>query len=349
MSLRVDFVETTRRWRGALPARTLARQAIAAALGESGVALRRGAEVSVHLSATRRYRRSTRNGAGKDAPTNVLSFPAADPARVGESKLLGDVLIAFETVVREAEEEGKTLADHFRHLVIHGFLHLLGLRSHRGRRRPRRWRRWRRARSRGSASPIPMPSVNSTDARPMSEVDKAEREPSGRAGPWPVRAAARPAGPRRRIGARRHRGRARGRRHQRRLHAARARDPEERARAARRPRRRRDGAARRHHRAWPSTTPLSEVLALFRTAGHSRLPVFGETLDDPQGMIHIRDFVDFLASEPKFGLAPEGSQSARHEQPSGVEIGMDMPLVGRADPAASPLRAAARCPRSISW
>ena len=66
--------------------------------------------------------------------------------------------------------------------------------------------------------------------------------------------------------------------------------------------------------ALPSTTPLSEVLALFRTAGHSRLPVFGETLDDPQGMIHIRDFVDFLASEPKFGLAPEGSQSARHER-----------------------------------
>ena len=56
-------------------------------------------------------------------------------------------------------------------------------------------------------------------------------------------------------------------------------------------------------------TPLSEVLALFRTAGHSRLPVFGETLDDPQGMIHIRDFVDFLASEPNFGLAPEGSRA----------------------------------------
>jgi CBS domain containing-hemolysin-like protein len=75
-----------------------------------------------------------------------------------------------------------------------------------------------------------------------------------------------------------------------------------------------------------SDTPLSEVLALFRTAGHSRFPVFGETLDDPQGMIHIRDFVDFLASEPKFGLALPNSPSPVRERMAGVEIGMNMPL-----------------------
>ncbi len=77
--------------------------------------------------------------------------------------------------------------------------------------------------------------------------------------------------------------------------------------------------------ALPSDTPLGEALALFRTAGHSRLPVFGETLDDPQGMIHIRDFVDFLASEPKFGLTP-ASAAAKPERPDGVEVGMGMPL-----------------------
>ena len=49
-------------------------------------------------------------------------------------------------------------------------------------------------------------------------------------------------------------------------------------------------------------TPLREVLGLFRTAGHSRLPVYEETLDDPRGMIHIRDFMVFLASDPRFGL-----------------------------------------------
>src|SRR5215213_9712405 len=40
---------------------------------------------------------------------------------------------------------------------------------------------------------------------------------------------------------------------------------------------------------------LGNLLNLFRTAGHSRLPVYGETLDDPKGMVHIRDFLDFIA------------------------------------------------------
>jgi CBS domain containing-hemolysin-like protein len=42
-------------------------------------------------------------------------------------------------------------------------------------------------------------------------------------------------------------------------------------------------------------TTLGDLLGLFRTAGHSRLPVYGDTLDDPKGMVHIRDFLDFLA------------------------------------------------------
>ncbi len=74
-------------------------------------------------------------------------------------------------------------------------------------------------------------------------------------------------------------------------------------------------------------TTLSELLALFRTAGHSRLPVYGETLDDPRGMVHIRDFVDFLASEPCFGLvdaAPNANPSP--EQKTIAELGMNTPL-----------------------
>ena len=74
-------------------------------------------------------------------------------------------------------------------------------------------------------------------------------------------------------------------------------------------------------------TTLGELLALFRTAGHSRLPVYGETLDDPRGMVHIRDFVDFLASEPRFGLVdqtPPASPSPEHE--TIAQLGMNMPL-----------------------
>ncbi len=46
----------------------------------------------------------------------------------------------------------------------------------------------------------------------------------------------------------------------------------------------------------PADISLGELLSLFRTAGHSRLPVYGESLDDPRGMIHIRDFIDFIAA-----------------------------------------------------
>ncbi len=59
---------------------------------------------------------------GKDAPTNVLSFPAAETARPH----LGDVALAFGVCAREAAEQGKSLHDHLSHLVAHGVLHLLG-------------------------------------------------------------------------------------------------------------------------------------------------------------------------------------------------------------------------------
>jgi probable rRNA maturation factor len=65
----------------------------------------------------------------KDASTNVLSFPLADlaePPPPGSLLLLGDVVLAFETVRREAAEQHRPFADHFRHLVVHGVLHLLG-------------------------------------------------------------------------------------------------------------------------------------------------------------------------------------------------------------------------------
>ena len=61
---------------------------------------------------------------GKDAPTNVLSFPAGDGP--GETGPLGDIVIAYETALREADDEAIALADHVSHLVVHGVLHLLG-------------------------------------------------------------------------------------------------------------------------------------------------------------------------------------------------------------------------------
>ncbi len=67
-----------------------------------------------------------RDWRGQDKATNVLSFPSGAPAVPGEARHLGDVALGFETVLREAAEEGKSVAHHATHLVVHGILHLLG-------------------------------------------------------------------------------------------------------------------------------------------------------------------------------------------------------------------------------
>lgn len=126
MTPRIEFVETEPRWRRALPARKLAREAVAAAARETNVQCARGAEMTIHLVDDARIRELNKTWRGKDAPTNVLSFPAAPAARLGSAKLLGDVFVALQTLEREAADEGKPLADHYRHLALHGFLHLIG-------------------------------------------------------------------------------------------------------------------------------------------------------------------------------------------------------------------------------
>jgi probable rRNA maturation factor len=86
-------------------------------------------ELSIVLADAAEQQHLNRNHRGVDAPTNVLAFQAWDPnTRVpaGSPVLLGDVVLALETVAREASEQDKPIADHLRHLVVHGVLHLLG-------------------------------------------------------------------------------------------------------------------------------------------------------------------------------------------------------------------------------
>ena len=85
--------------------------------------------VDIMLADDKTQQALNRTWRGQDAPTNVLAFPAADPAAPrpdGAPLLLGDVVLAYETTAREAAEQQKPLADHLRHLVVHGVLHLLG-------------------------------------------------------------------------------------------------------------------------------------------------------------------------------------------------------------------------------
>jgi probable rRNA maturation factor len=79
-------------------------------------------EVSVLLADDAALATLNRDWRGKDQPTNVLSFPAPE----NEAGLLGDIALAFETIKREAAEQGKSFEAHAMHLIIHGFLHLLG-------------------------------------------------------------------------------------------------------------------------------------------------------------------------------------------------------------------------------
>jgi|SRR5215469_7307626 probable rRNA maturation factor len=121
-----------RAWEDRLPdAAGLAEAAAALALrrGEAPAA----AIVDITLTDDDEQRTLNRTWRGKDAPTNVLAFPltslgadSAVPMPEDAPLLLGDVVLAFETVRREAIEQEKPFADHLRHLVVHGVLHLLG-------------------------------------------------------------------------------------------------------------------------------------------------------------------------------------------------------------------------------
>ena len=107
-------------------------QAIAAAAAaltrHAQAAGARGAEAGVVLADDRMVRGLNATYRGKDAPTNVLSFPfQTPPGGVPEdARYLGDVVLAAETVGREAEERGIAPTAHLQHLVVHGLLHLLG-------------------------------------------------------------------------------------------------------------------------------------------------------------------------------------------------------------------------------
>jgi probable rRNA maturation factor len=89
-------------------------------------------EVSVLLANDDLVRTLNREYLGKDEPTNVLSFPQFDyeknlEEQIGEEPVnIGDIILAFETVQREAEEKLIPIDSHFMHLMVHGTLHLLG-------------------------------------------------------------------------------------------------------------------------------------------------------------------------------------------------------------------------------
>lgn len=104
------------------------RRALDAAAAVLDPALPGPVEVSLLLTDDAAVQVLNRDHRGRDAPTNVLSFPLEAPGEGvdGTPAMIGDIVLAAETVAREASEQGKTIADHVCHLLIHGMLHLLG-------------------------------------------------------------------------------------------------------------------------------------------------------------------------------------------------------------------------------
>ncbi len=81
--------------------------------------------MTIVLSNDAHVRQLNASHRGKDAATNVLSFPSVMLDDRG-ARYFGDVICAFETVAQEARVQGKTMRDHTVHLIVHGALHLFG-------------------------------------------------------------------------------------------------------------------------------------------------------------------------------------------------------------------------------
>ena len=118
----IEVMVQSPRWKKQPRAATIVRNAVQAAAKATSTR----AALAIVLTDDSAIRTLNRDWRGFDKPTNVLSFPAAKRRAGSDDASLGDVIIAFQTVAREAEDEGKTFKHHLAHLAVHGFLHLLG-------------------------------------------------------------------------------------------------------------------------------------------------------------------------------------------------------------------------------
>jgi probable rRNA maturation factor len=118
---KVDVLVESGLWKEPRSVKSLVRRAIEEAAATVSTS---EAELAIVLTNDSAIRLLNRDWRGTDAATNVLSFPAQGPG--GEPPHIGDIVLAYETVAREARDEGKPFAHHVAHLTVHGFLHLRG-------------------------------------------------------------------------------------------------------------------------------------------------------------------------------------------------------------------------------
>jgi probable rRNA maturation factor len=127
MTIAIDILVEAGEWPDESVLDELADRGVAGVVAELGKAGGSQSELSLVFTDDAGIARLNAQWRGKDGPTNVLSFPAF-PVQPGAAlpPLLGDIVLAAETVSREAKLDGKLLEHHITHLIIHGFLHLIG-------------------------------------------------------------------------------------------------------------------------------------------------------------------------------------------------------------------------------
>ncbi len=119
----IDILVQSPLWRKQPNARRAIRKAVRAAAATLSTS---PGEVAIVLTDDSAIRALNRDWRGIDKPTNVLSFPANSAPSAVAAVLLGDVVLAYETLARECKSEGKTFLQHLTHLTVHGYLHLMG-------------------------------------------------------------------------------------------------------------------------------------------------------------------------------------------------------------------------------
>ena len=122
-ALQIDIQAQSPLWEAQPLAGQTVRDAVIAAASALSTA---GGEVSIVLTDDSVIRALNRDWRGIDKPTNVLSFPAAGQKAGENARLLGDIIIAYETLERECDDGNRIFLHHLAHLAVHGFLHLIG-------------------------------------------------------------------------------------------------------------------------------------------------------------------------------------------------------------------------------
>lgn len=124
MSVAIDIVVTAPCWERQAGLDELTESTVRECVAHTAAPLARDCELSVNFTDDATIRELNARWRGIDKPTNVLSFETPGP--LDKRLALGDIVIAHETVAREAAEQDKTFEAHLTHLLIHGFLHLIG-------------------------------------------------------------------------------------------------------------------------------------------------------------------------------------------------------------------------------